>query len=222
VANPDAWENTPDEEDAGEPTRPVADESAIGARVDPALQREEPEPTPDPTPSTPGPRDDRDRSEASAWRRLGAYLVDTIVLSIPTNLVIQFVMGRPFPAEIDFSAPASTLEVIWPFAAVAFAVEVAYFAGFEASKLQATIGKHLLNVEVTDHHGQQVSLLRAFVRNAAKLASALPFFLGFLMIFTSSRNQALHDHIASCLVLDAEDEEDQGPTLEEPQDGWEP
>jgi uncharacterized RDD family membrane protein YckC len=224
VPEPDRWDE-PDEEDVDEES--FGRSSAIGARVDPEITDDEDEPTPAPEPSTTpeptGPRGPRDVEEASAWRRLGAYVIDSLLLTIPTNLLVELVMGRPIPTEIDLAAPAEALEVLWPFAALAWGLEIAYFTAFEGSKLQATIGKHLLELQVTDERGRPPSLVRAGGRNLAKLASALPFFLGFLMIFTSRRNQALHDHLASCLVLEREDPDASlGPTLEGPGGGWEP
>lgn len=215
----DRW----DDPDEGGAEGPFESESAIGARVDPDLANEpdgsdepEPELEPDPAGPSPGARPGQ-REPASFWRRLGAYVVDSFVLTLPTNLLIELVMGEPFPTEVDFTAPAQSLEVLWPFAAIAFGLEIAYFSAMEASRLQATIGKHLLKIQVTDTDGQPVSFPRALARNAAKLASAIPFGLGFLMIFTSRDNQALHDHIARCLVPKREDEPDrEGP------EGWQP
>lgn len=213
---PAPFQDEPDPSDHEPPT----EGSAIGARVDPELQPEEPQSTPQPTSREPQGQQ-TSGSPASFWRRLGAYLVDSILLTLPTNLAIELALGRPMPTEIDFAAPAETLEILWPFAAVAFAVELVYFAGMEGSGLQATVGKYLLKIRVTDDQGEPVGFLRAGARNVSKLASAIPFGLGFLMIFTSRRNQALHDHIASCLVLEGRHDDAAGsPNLEGPQRGW--
>lgn len=201
--------------DPADPRSPSSPGSAIGARVD--VDRE---PRPEPGPSRPPEPGPSAGSPASPWRRLGAYLVDSLLLAVPTNLLFQLVLGRTMPADVDFTAPAETIEVLWPFSALAFGLEILYFAGMEASGWQATIGKHLLDAQVTDDAGGRLSFPRALARNAGKLLSALPFGLGFLLVFVTDRNQALHDKLASCLVLDDPEDEPEppGPT-EDPRGG---
>lgn len=71
----------------------------------------------------------------------------------------------------------------------------------EASNQQATIGKRLLNVKVTDVHGNRISLTRSLGRNAAKVLSVLPFFMGYLLSFLNKKQQCLHDLISDTLVV---------------------
>lgn len=206
-----------DHEPEREPQTPPSPGSAIGARVD--LGEREPEPAPEPGPSreprrTPG-------SPASFWRRLGAYLLDAVVVFLATTVALELVLGGQPPTDVDPLAPGA-LDVLWPYYAVNGAVAWLYFAGMESSQLQATVGKHLLGLEVTDEQADPISFLRATGRYLGKLASALPLGLGFLMIFSSERNQALHDHLASCLVLERQPEHARGRNLEDPGPGWEP
>ena len=57
-----------------------------------------------------------------------------------------------------------------------------YFAGFECSRGQATPGKTLLRMVVTDWDGNRISFARATLRHFAKIISALILFIGFIMI----------------------------------------
>jgi len=54
---------------------------------------------------------------------------------------------------------------------------------------------------VTHVDGDRISMLRSFGRELAKLISALPLGIGFLIAAFTSRKQALHDMIASTLVV---------------------
>ncbi|MGY4386536.1 putative RDD family membrane protein YckC [Pedobacter sp. UYP24] len=71
----------------------------------------------------------------------------------------------------------------------------------EASEKQATWGKRLLNIKVTDIAGNRISLDVAFGRNVAKAISTAPFFLGYLYSFLNKKQQCFHDLIANTLVI---------------------
>jgi uncharacterized RDD family membrane protein YckC len=60
-----------------------------------------------------------------------------------------------------------------------------YFAIMESSSYQATFGKQLLEIKVTDMDGNRISFWRATLRYFAKILSGMIFYLGYLMISTS-------------------------------------
>jgi uncharacterized RDD family membrane protein YckC len=76
-----------------------------------------------------------------------------------------------------------------------------YYALMESSRYQATLGKVLMGLLVTDLKGNRVSFLRATVRYLAKWLSILTLLLGFLMAAFTTRRQALHDIVAGCLIV---------------------
>ena len=76
-----------------------------------------------------------------------------------------------------------------------------YFALCESSAWQATVGKWVLGIRVTDLHGNRISIARALGRYPAKLLSYLILCIGFMMVAWTQRKQGLHDMIAGTLVL---------------------
>jgi uncharacterized RDD family membrane protein YckC len=76
-----------------------------------------------------------------------------------------------------------------------------YYAGFESSRSQATPGKLLMHIVVTDMNGNKPTFARVTLRHFAKFLSTLIIFIGFLMIGLTKKRQGLHDTIAGCLVL---------------------
>jgi len=76
-----------------------------------------------------------------------------------------------------------------------------YYAGLESSALQATLGKRLLGLKVTDLNGKKISFARATGRYIAKLVSIMTLGFGFMLAGMSPKRQALHDMIAGCLVV---------------------
>ncbi|MFZ0212420.1 MAG: RDD family protein [Candidatus Acidiferrales bacterium] len=149
---------------------------------------------------------------AGFWLRFVAYLIDAVVLVLAecafalflilaTGLVavIRRLPENPTPDEIF------TGTVI--FAIVAFVVGMTvmiwlYYAWMESSRYQGTLGKMALGLIVTDLQYQPISFARASGRFFAKFITGLiPFAIGYIMAGFTAKKQALHDMIASCLVL---------------------
>lgn len=76
-----------------------------------------------------------------------------------------------------------------------------YAAFFESSVWQATIGKKLVGLRVTDLEGNRISPGRATARYLSKYLSMLGLGFGYLNIIWSPRAQGWHDEIAKTLVL---------------------
>ena len=76
-----------------------------------------------------------------------------------------------------------------------------YYAYFESSEIQATIGKHLLRIFVTDLNGDRLSFLRASWRWLARISCVLTFGIGYLLILFTPKRQGLHDLFAKTTVL---------------------
>ena len=76
-----------------------------------------------------------------------------------------------------------------------------YYAVLESSEQQATWGKRLIGLRVTDLDGGQISFGRAAGRFFAKIVSYLTLLIGFLMQPFTTRKQALHDILAGTLVV---------------------
>ncbi len=75
-----------------------------------------------------------------------------------------------------------------------------YEALMESSSYQATLGKMVLGLKVTDLYGNRISFGRATGRHFAKWVSAAIFFIGYIMVGLTERKQGLHDLLAGTLV----------------------
>ncbi|MEJ5994461.1 RDD family protein [Pedobacter sp. Du54] len=76
-----------------------------------------------------------------------------------------------------------------------------YSSFAEASPAQATIGKRLLDIKVTDMMGNRLNLGVSLGRNLAKAISTAPLFFGYLYSFLNKKQQCWHDIIAETLVV---------------------
>jgi len=80
-------------------------------------------------------------------------------------------------------------------------VNFIYHVVMEASPKQATYGKQILKIKVTDLQGERIDVARSLGRNVAKILSVLTLFIGYLYSFFNSKQQCLHDVVAGTLVI---------------------
>jgi uncharacterized RDD family membrane protein YckC len=105
--------------------------------------------------------------------------------------------GRADPAQIG-----ALVSVLVLFGGVALIGQWLYYAYLESGEKQATWGKQVLGIYVTDLSGNRVTFARASGRYFARLITGMiPLAIGYIMAGFTERKQALHDMIASCLVL---------------------
>lgn len=130
------------------------------------------------------------------WRRLLAYLIDSLLLLVPTFATLLLIFYAPGAADI----PAVT--TFW----VLFLLLVgwAYCAGLESSSLEGTLGKAAVGVVVTDLEGRRISFGRATARYWSRVLLSSIFAIGYLLAAFSEQKRALHDLIAGTLVVSRE------------------
>ncbi len=75
-----------------------------------------------------------------------------------------------------------------------------YEAFMESSSYQATLGKMIFGMKVTDLNGSRISFERATGRYFAKWLSAMVLCIGYIMVGFTERKQGLHDLLAGTLV----------------------
>ena len=85
--------------------------------------------------------------------------------------------------------------------ALVFIVKLIYGAIAEAGRSQATLGKKMVSIKVTDLDGSRLSLGKSFLRNFSKIFSFLPLLLGYFYSFLNKKNQCFHDVIGNTLVI---------------------
>src|SRR3954466_12584973 len=99
---------------------------------------------------------------AGFWLRVVAAIIDGVLLGV-VNSVIGAFFGGGLSTLIKPGQDASTLNFAAIFAAIGtmiliqLAIQLVYFAYLESSEKQATIGKMVLGLKVTDMNGQRIS-----------------------------------------------------------------
>jgi uncharacterized RDD family membrane protein YckC len=75
-----------------------------------------------------------------------------------------------------------------------------YEAFMLSSPYQATLGKMIFGMRVTDIYGNRISFARATGRHFAKWLSGMILGIGYFMVAFTERKQGLHDVLAGTLV----------------------
>jgi len=155
---------------------------------------------------------------AGFWLRFVASLVDGLILAIPFWIVVGILISmfggfgmliHRFPRDSQPVDPREVMALLAPFFMafflgwlVFFILQWLYFAILESSERQATFGKSMMSLRVTNSEGQRISFGHATGRFFAKIVSGMvPLAIGYIMAGFTERKQALHDLIAGTLVL---------------------
>ena len=166
---------------------------------------------------------------ASFWRRLHAYGVDSLLISI-LCLVIHWNIGTPALAQTPSIAPEQIEALVaagflpagtsasniasavgaqladtfsWSDVVLPLIVAAAYNIAFIAGGWQATPGKRLrlFNAYVINADGSKLTYQQAAYRHAASGLSTLLAGLPYLTIFFSRENRAPHDMLCDTRVV---------------------
>ena len=130
---------------------------------------------------------------AGFFKRLVAWLIDGVLLLILNIIVSAIIVG----GDADEASSGALVAAY----TISFVVSWGYYAGMESSMKQATLGKMILGIVVTDVDGQRITFMRATGRHFAKILSGLILFIGYLMALWTERRQGLHDMLAATLVV---------------------
>jgi uncharacterized RDD family membrane protein YckC len=150
---------------------------------------------------------------AGFWLRVLAYLIDALILGVfAVPIVIGGAMalgiggilariprdGDPF---VNGPPPVFFL-FIWFCVLVGVCGTWLYNALLESSEWQGSAGKKALGLIVTDMTGRRVTFARASGRHFGKIVTSfIPLGIGYILAGFTEKRQALHDMLASCLVL---------------------
>jgi uncharacterized RDD family membrane protein YckC len=123
----------------------------------------------------------RTLSYATISRRFFALMIDGLIISIPCAIA-----GRLIPVVGGIIIP------------------ILYSPLLESSAARATLGKHLMGIQVVRLNGERISFGAGLLRYFMKLVSAMICFLGYVMALFTERRQTLHDWVAETIVIEGQ------------------
>ena len=149
---------------------------------------------------------------AGFWLRFVAAFIDGIILGIPLSVIAFLLIASAIPELTHTQDPMTIVISILPRIMILLVIYLIaswlYWGLMESSTWQATLGKKALGLYVTDLEGNRVTLGKASGRFfAGRGISIVPsigglyYLVDCIMAGFTEKKQALHDMIASCLVL---------------------
>jgi uncharacterized RDD family membrane protein YckC len=140
-----------------------------------------------------------ERNYSSWLARVGAYLLDTLILLIPLAVILV----------ILFAANPGDTSAAWGVLVLAYLVTLAlpfvYFTILHGNERGATYGKRALRIRVVgDLDGGPIGYGRAFGRYAITVVFGfliVPLVLDYLWPLWDKKNQALHDKVVGSVVV---------------------
>lgn len=141
---------------------------------------------------------------AGFWFRVLALFIDTFLCQI-ASVFLVLPMAFALGASMAGSATLHEIELAGESLGMVLGIVIQWlwFTIPESSKWQASPGKKLLGLKVTDENGNRIGFGRANGRYWSKILSGLLFGFGFLMVAFTQKKQGLHDKIAGTLVIRA-------------------
>ncbi len=164
-----------------------------------------PPPLPPPPPgafSAPGYAPRLQREWAGFWIRLGALLIDSLILAIPNNILRNAFIDDP-GLEIFVGVGGGGSRQFHPgVALVTTLIALAYFALQEGSPSGQTLGKRVCGLRVVDvDNGASIGLGRAAGRNLGSIISSIPCALGYFWMLWDDQRQTWHDKMVRSNVV---------------------
>ena len=128
------------------------------------------------------------------WARVGATLIDGIILIVITGPILTIYYGESYWTNESLVAGPLDFILSYVFPAVAI-------IWFWVAK-QATPGKMAVHAKIVDARTGNVPSTGQFVgRYFAYILSGLPLGLGFIWVAFDSRKQGWHDKLAGTIVV---------------------
>ena len=137
------------------------------------------------------------------WIRVVAFIIDAIIVRA-VAWPVSMILGLGGLAGMMGGFPLGVLGLHLFGSGVVLMLVLfgswLYEAFMLSSPYQATLGKMIFGMKVTDLYGNRISFARATGRHFAKWLSGMLLGIGYIMVGFTERKQGLHDMLAGTLV----------------------
>lgn len=128
------------------------------------------------------------------WIRVGAALIDTLLLSMIIAPILTFIYGEEYWISQDFLYGTWDILLNYLFPAIAVLIFWSYKS--------ATPGKMLLKLKIVDAKtGGKPTTGQLVMRYLGYYVSTIPFLLGLIWVGIDKRKQGWHDKLADTVVV---------------------
>lgn len=128
------------------------------------------------------------------WKRVGASLIDTVLLLLVTMPILLSIYGWAYLDSDKLIQGPADFVISWVVPAL---VIIALWSG-----IQTTPGKMAFKAKIVDaNHGGKPSTLQCVIRYLGYFVSTIPLGLGLLWVAWDPRKQGWHDKMAATVVV---------------------
>ncbi len=153
---------------------------------------------------------------AGFWLRFAAYIIDQFVIgfagfviAVPIIIgIVAFGVNLSFMKNRDeffneggLMMVGGIIGLVILIALFSLVMKWLYYALMESSKYGGTLGKMAVSIKVVDLNGNRISFGRASGRYFSRIITNMTMLIGYIIAGFTDKKQALHDMIASCLVI---------------------
>ena len=136
----------------------------------------------------------KDYEYVGFWTRVGASIIDTIILMFISVPILYFIYGEQYFDSDELIQGVSDFMISYVFPLVITVLFWVYKS--------ATPGKIVLSVKIVDAStGNKPSSRQSIIRYLGYYVSVIPFGLGFFWIAWDSKKQGWHDKMAGTVVI---------------------
>ncbi|MFC0183255.1 Uncharacterized membrane protein YckC, RDD family [Pseudarcicella hirudinis] len=140
---------------------------------------------------------------AGVGNRLLAVIIDIVLFGLVFGALMMIFFGSAFSTGVSDGNAAIFGAGYIALNGFSVVAQIAYFAYFESSPSQATIGKRIMKIKVVDANGQRLQTNTAIIRSISRLISGMICLIGYFLAFFNKEEQTLHDMIAKTYVVKA-------------------
>jgi uncharacterized RDD family membrane protein YckC len=131
---------------------------------------------------------------ASFDQRLMAWAIDYFLIVVVYAIILAI-------AVLFIEDQEARIALVVAFFMLVPFTKFVYCSIADASKIQGSIGKKLMDIKVTNDFGQRLGLGTALLRNICKIVSNATLGFGYIYCFLNKKQQCLHDVIVGTLVV---------------------
>ncbi len=153
---------------------------------------------------------------AGFWLRFAAYIIDQFIIGVAGFIIaVPIILGiiafglnldgikypREFFAHDGLLMVGGIIGLIMLAIMFSIVMKWLYYALMESSKYGGTVGKIAVSIKVVDMDGNRITFGRATGRYFSRIITNMTLLIGYILAGLTEKKQALHDMIASCLVV---------------------
>lgn len=144
------------------------------------------------------------KTQASTWKRVVAYFIDTIIIGIVVESSFSPILGQIYEPLKKFSiieivSASSTGKSFLIFFIISI-LTLGYWSVLEY-KLNQTIGKLLLNLYTVPDKGKKLTFHQAFTRNISKISTVI-LILDCIPLLNRKNNKRYLEKVSKTRVID--------------------